>query len=527
MSAEFKSTSPPPFRRPSHRPTQDSVTTINADGSRYFLYPADARGWFMTARRLSAYVLIAVYLLVPWIPVKGHPAVFLDVAEGRFHFLGYTLAAQETWLLFFGVSGLGFALFFLTALYGRLWCGWACPQTVFLDHVYRRIERWIEGDAPARRALKAAPLTTGKFARLMLKHALYILASLGITHLFLAYFVSLPELWLFMHEAPGEHWSSFLFVFIAAGLLYFNFAWFREQLCIVICPYGRLQSALTDDHTLSIGYDTRRGEPRGKLHRATEFFRGGLPGPAVSPSATDQAGGISKPALQPAGLPAEALAKEGDCIDCNRCVQVCPTGIDIRHGLQLECIGCAACIDACDEVMAKVQRPAGLIRYDSLVGLGGGTTRWIRPRTLLYGVLLLVGVAVASLAFSTVKPANFLVYRMSGAAYFVGPDEVRDQFMVRIVNKRTAPATFTVSVEGLPAGIRQTGFAAPVTLAPLGELVNPLILLAERRNYRGPFKFTVKVTDAGQTFTLAREVEFIGPDARLLEEEDHEKGIKR
>ena len=487
MSAEFKSTSQPPFRRPTHRPTQDSVTTINADGSRYFLYPADARGWFMTARRLSAYGLIAVYLLLPWIPINGHPAVFLDVAEGRFHFLGYTLAAQETWLLFFGVSGLGFALFFLTALFGRVWCGWACPQTVFLDHVYRRIERWIEGDAPARRALKAAPLTAGKLSRLVLKHTLYALASLGITHLFLAYFVSLPELWLFMHEAPGEHWASFLFVFIAAGLLYFNFAWFREQLCIVICPYGRLQSALTDDHTLSIGYDTRRGEPRGKL-----------------------------------GTP-----DAGACVDCNRCVQVCPTGIDIRHGLQLECIGCAACIDACDEVMAKVQRPAGLIRYDSLVGLGGGVTNWIRPRTILYGILLLVGVAVASLAFSTVKPANFLVYRMSGAAYFVGPDEVRDQFMVRIVNKRTAPATFTVSVEGLPGGIRQTGFAAPVTLAPLAELVNPLILLAERRHYRGPFKFTVKVTDAGRTFTLAREVEFIGPDARLLEEEDHEKGIKR
>jgi cytochrome c oxidase accessory protein FixG len=466
-----------------HAPVRDSVTTISADGSRPFLYPADARGRFMTARRLAAYGLIAIYLLLPWIPVNGYPALFLDVAARRFHFLGLTLSAQDAWLMFFGVSGMGFALFFLTALFGRLWCGWACPQTVFLDFVYRRIERWLEGDAPARRALQAAPMSAGKFFRRVVKHALYVLVSLAITHLFLAYFVSIPELWHFMRSAPGEHWGAFLFVFIAAGILYFNFAWFREQLCIVICPYGRLQSALTDDHTLVIGYDGKRGEPRGKL-----------------------------------GTP-----DAGACLDCNRCVQVCPTGIDIRHGLQLECIGCAACIDACDEVMTKVKRPVGLIRYDSFAGFSGGLTRWLRPRTILYAVLMFVGAAVATYAFSTVRPMNFLVYRMSGAAYFVGHDEVRNQFMVRLVNKRTVPATFTLAVEGLPAKVRQTGFDAPVTIEPLGETISPLVLLIEREHYTGPFKFTVQVQDAGRAYTLAREVEFMGPDARLLREEEEER----
>lgn len=451
------------------------------------LFPADVRGRFSTARRLSAYALIAVYLLLPWIPVNGYPAVFLDVAGRRFHFFGFMLASQDVWLLFFGVSGLGFALFFLTALFGRLWCGWACPQTVFLDHVYRRIERWIDGDAPARRVLATAPMTLKKATRRVTKHALYIAASLVITHLFLAYFVSVPELWLYLHEAPGEHWGAFLFVFIAAGALYFNFAWFREQLCIVICPYGRLQSALSDDHTLAIGYDSQRGEPRGRL-----------------------------------GIP-----NAGACIDCNRCVQVCPTGIDIRHGLQMECIGCAACVDACDEVMTKVERPTGLIRYDSFTGLTGGITRWLRTRTVVYGILLLCGASAATFAFSTVKPISFLVYRMSGAAYFVGPNEVRDQFMVRLVNKRTSPTILTVTTDGLPAGVRQTGFGTPVTLAPLAESVSPLVLLIERKNYHGPFKFNVKVTDAVGQLTLEREVEFMGPDARLLEEEDHEKGIKR
>ncbi len=477
MSEEPKDPIAAPARRAAKRPIVDSVTTINTDGSRNFLYPADVRGWFTSARVISGYALIAIYLLLPWIPVNGYPAVFLDVAERRFHFFGYTLAAQDTWLLFFAVTGLGFGLFFITALFGRLWCGWACPQTVFLDHVYRRIERWLEGDAAARRALKNAPMTGGKFVRRVVKHGLYVIVSLAITHLFLAYYISIPQLWSFMREAPGEHWASFLFVFISAAVLYFNFAWFREQLCIVICPYGRLQSALTDDHTMVIGYDSKRGEPRGKV-----------------------------------GTP-----DAGACIDCNRCVQVCPTGIDIRHGLQLECVGCSACIDACDEIMEKVKRPKGLIRYDSFNGLNGKPTRWLRPRTILYGVLLLIGATVATISFLNVKPANFLVFRMSGAAYFVAPEDVRNQFMVRLVNKRPVPTDFKVTVTGLPAGVRQTGFTESLNVGPMGESVSPLVLAVDRKLYQGPFKFTVQVTDAAGSFQMSREVEFMGPDARLLQ----------
>jgi polyferredoxin len=545
MSAEPAKIPPPPpgpaLPAASARvaPSRDTVTTINADGSHRTLFPADVHGRFATGRRYSAWLLIAVYLLLPWIPVNGHPAVFLDVANRRFHLFGITLAAQDAWLLFFGVSGLGFALFFITALFGRVWCGWACPQTVFLDHVFRRIERWVDGDAPARRALAAAPFTAGKLLRRAAKHALYALVALVITHLFLAYFVSLPELWLFMHEAPGEHWTSFLFVFIAAGILYLNFAWFREQLCIVICPYGRLQSALTDDHTLVIGYDIRRGEPRGRLRtedrgRKTEDRERRTENGEQKTENREQAT-LAVPANPSPSSVLDHLSSDlrppssvlGDCVACDRCVQVCPTGIDIRQGLQLECIGCAACIDACDDVMMKVKRPVGLIRYDSLAGFGAGRTRWLRPRTIFYGILLLVGATVATLAFSTVKPASFMVFRMSGAAYFVDRDTVRNQFMVRLVNKRSVPAAFNVRPAGLPAAVRQSGFTAPVTVAPLAEQVSPLVLQINRKDYTGPFKFTVRVSDTGETYTLAREVEFLGPDARLLEEEDHDKGIKR
>ena len=458
------------------RPNRDSVTTIRDDGSRLFLHPADAHGRFTLARRWSGWLLIAIYLALPWIPVGGHPAVFLDIAARRFHLFGLTLAFQDAWLLFFGISGLGFSLFFVTALLGRVWCGWACPQTVFLEHVYRRIERWLEGDAIARRRLDAAPWTPLKFARRGLKQVLFFVVSAVIAHLFLAYYVSIPELWAMVRTAPGEHWSAFVFVFVFTAILYFNFAWFREQLCLIICPYGRLQSVLIDDHSLVIGYDEQRGEPRAK-----------------------------------AGTP-----DAGACVDCNRCVQVCPTGIDIRQGLQIECIGCAACIDACDTVMDKLHRPRGLVRYESQAGLTGTKTRWLRPRTLVYAVLMFIGASVATWAASTVRPAALSVTRLTGAPYYLDDSGVRNQFLVRLVNKTDAPARFILTLDSPGRTVRQTGFTETVEVAPLAEQVQPLILQVARADYTGRFTVTVQVTDEAGTFTLQREIEFTGPHPSLM-----------
>jgi cytochrome c oxidase accessory protein FixG len=457
---------------PSPHPERDAVTTIREDGSRRFLFPADSPGRFRRRREAAACLLIATYLLLPWIKVGGYPAVFLDVADRRFHLFGLTLAAQDLWLLFFLISGLGFSLFFVTALFGRLWCGWACPQTVFLDHVFRRVERWTDGDAVERRALEEAPWTAQKLARRVAKHAAYILLSAGVVHLLAAYFISLPALWAMMREDPARNWGAFVFVAAATGAIYFNFAWFREQLCIVICPYGRLQSALTDEHTLVIGYDAARGEPRG---------RQGVPG-------------------------------AGDCVACDRCVRVCPTGIDIRQGLQLECIGCAACIDACDDVMDRVSRPRGLVRYDSLAGLAGRGTRWIRPRTLVYAVLLLVGAAIAAWSLGGIHPASLTVNRMVGPPYYFDATTVRDQFLVRLVNKRAGELTLTVSARGLPAGARMLGFGTPVTLGPMAEEIRPLVIQMPLKQYAEPFAFEVAATDAAGSFELSRTMEFLGPD---------------
>jgi len=487
------------------RPTIDSVTTIGADGSRPFIYPADVKGRFASARKISALALIVFYLSLPWIQVGGFPAVFLDVAARRFHLFGLTFAAQDMWLSFFLITGLGFSLFFVTALFGRIWCGWACPQTVFLDHVYRRIERWIDGNAVARRKLAAAPWTGEKIAKRTLKHALYLLVSLLITHLFLAYYVSLKSVWEMVSTAPADHWSAFLFVAIATAILYFNFAWFREQLCIVICPYGRLQSAMIDDHSMVVGYDAGRGEPRGKGAK-----------PKSVQNAASAAGIVE---FVKTGSPAELEGKQGDCVDCARCVQVCPTGIDIRQGLQLECIGCTACIDACDEVMRRLKRPTGLIRYDSQAALGGARTRWLRPRVYLYSVMLAIGIGVASWALSTVKPANISVTRITGTPYVVTDEAVRNQFFVRILNKRAEPADFVVEVDS-STPLTRSGIDAPLTVPAIAEEIRPLVLVVSRSHYSGPFTITVTTRDAQGRFAQKREIEFLGPDPRLLNEED-------
>lgn len=461
-------------------PNLDTVTTIRADGSRLFLHPADTRGRFTTARRLSAFALIGFYLALPWVKIGGYPAMFLDVAERRFHFFGWILAAQDIWLLFFLLTGVGFSLFFITALLGRVWCGWACPHTVFLEHVYRRVERWIEGDAHQRRLLDAAPFEGEKVFKRIFKHVVFVLLSAAIMHLMLAYFVSIPQLWAMMRHSPSEHWGAFLFVAISTAALYFNFAWFREQLCIVICPYGRLQSALIDDHSMVIGYDSIRGEPRGKLN---------------TPGA-------------------------GHCIDCSRCVQVCPTGIDIRQGLQMECVGCTACIDACDDVMEKVKRPRGLIRYDSLNGFAGKATHWLRARTFVYFGLFLVGVGVSTWAISTIRPASLGITRMQGAPYYVDATYVRNQYMVRLVNKRNEPVTFNIALVQGPLGAEAKGFEQAITIGPLGEELRPFVVQVARKVYTGNARLQLRLTDAGGQCDLTKETEFLGPSPALLKEDE-------
>lgn len=457
-------------------PSLETVTTINEDGSRYFLHLSDVRGPFTRWRRLTALVLLVVYVALPWIRIGGYPAVFLDLANRRFHFFGFTLAAQDAWLLFFLITGLAFILFFVTSLFGRVWCGWTCPYTVFLEHLYRRIERWIDGDAAAQRKLEDAPWTLAKIYRRVFKHVIFILLSAALAHVFLSYFVSVPRLYEMMHRSPWENAKAFGTVAFLTASLYFAFSWFREQFCIILCPYGRFQSVMTDEHTMVIGYDEKRGEPRGK--------------------ASD--------------------SHAGHCIDCRRCVQVCPTGIDIRNGLQIECVGCAACIDACDEVMEKLQRPKGLVRYDSFMGLNGTPTRWLRPRTFIYTGFLLAGMAVFAWVSTEIKPLAANLVRMPGPPFYQMPGAVRNHFQLRVINKLHEPAHFRLELLNAPGGSSIVGAEAVREIPPLGEDLITVPIETPAANYEGSYPFRIRiVTRDGKLITTVGG-SFAGPHPRLV-----------
>lgn len=469
------------------QPNLDTVTTINEDGSRYMIHPADNKGKFTLYRRITAYVLIAIYVITPWIQIDGFPAVFLDIKSRKFHLFGLTLLTNDLWLLLFLITGLAFTLFVLSAVVGRVWCGWYCPYTVFLEHVYRRIERLILGDAQKRRKLDQAPSSGRKLLLRAATWASYILISFLLAHVFLSYFISLPELWKHILSGPLDHMGEFGFILAFTGVFSFMFGWFREQFCIILCPYGRFQSALTDDDTVTVAYDYKRGEPRGKKRKKSD---------------------TSKEPI-------------GDCVDCRRCVNVCPTGIDIRNGIQLECVACSGCIDACDDIMTKLGRPKGLIRYDSLNGIETGKKKIFRPRLLLYALFLLLGASVFSLAlYSKAKPFHASVLRMPGSNYTSAADGVRNMFNITITNKRHKPQSYTIDLIGSDEiHISQT---EEITIGPLEKISTTVRVFIEREDYTGAkdIKFSIKSKDGSE---VIRDARFTGPNQHLYKKQYHDK----
>lgn len=427
------------------RPDLDSLYCLNEDGSRNTIHTADVRGRFQTVKRRLWLFLVGLYLALPWIVINGKPAILIDVPKRSFYVLGMTFNAQDFYLFFFVLTGVGFGLYVVSALFGRVWCGYGCPHTVFLEGVYRRVERWFDGDAVRRKRLAERSWDFDKSWRRLGKWGTYLVISFVLAHTVLSYFMPAPEVWRAVTGPPAEHPAAFTFVLVFTVVVYLNFAWFREQLCIVLCPYGRLQGALYDRDTIQVGYDAGRGEPRGKYHEANT----------------------------------------GDCIDCQRCVAVCPTGIDIRNGTQMECIGCANCIDACDEVMDKVGSPRGLIRYDSQNGLEGEPGRFVRPRLFAYGALTMLGIAAATIGFMTRRPFEANLLRTAGQAFVrTESGDVRNTFNLHIVNKLPRTATFRVSgLEGLPEGTRLDIITPLVELESLeGEWV-PIVVTVPGDDY--------------------------------------------
>jgi cytochrome c oxidase accessory protein FixG len=461
--------------------------SLGRDGKHKRPYPADVAGRFARARKVVFWALIALWAALPWIPIGNHPAVFLDVDKRQFFLFGLTFNAQDMWLLFFMLSGVAFGLLYATAVLGRVWCGWACPQTVFLEGVFRPIERLINGPRNVAMRRAKGPFNGDRIWRAVATHAAYAVAALLVAHVFLAYFVSLPQVFAMVRTKPSAHPEAFAWMIVTTGVFYGNFAFFREQLCVIVCPYGRMQSVLIDDDSLVVGYDERRGEPRGKLSKASA--------PATSPTS-------------PTSAP---TATSGDCIECNRCVVVCPTGIDIREGLQLDCLACTACIDACDDVMDKVGRPRGLIRYDSLRGLRGEARRFLRPRLLVYTGFLVVGAVVATFAFRQREPFEANIVRLPGAPYTRDGGMIRNAFELHVVNKQSSASSFDLEAAGGPDLTFIIGMTH-VDIEPLGSRRIPVFVTMDQAHFEADRAFVIRVREgaAGDARVHTARAVFLG-----------------
>ena len=403
-------------------------------GRRAWIYPAAIKGRFQRYHRAVAAVLYTILFVTPWIQVGGHPAVQLDVAARRMFLLGSVYTPRDSIFLVLHLLGAAFTLFFITSLFGRMWCGYACPQTVFLEELIRPIERFWEGSRGKRMMADRKPLTGEVLARKVAKHASFAVVAVVLSMAMMSFFTGPVPLWTGQASA-----GAYMVTAAVAGALLFDFSWFREQFCNYLCPYARFQGALTDEHSFVIEYDVARGEPRMKGKESQR-----------------------------------AAAAAGGCIDCNKCVTVCPQGIDIRNGYQLECINCARCVDACTGVMNR-RGMDSLVKYTTVTQREGGQQKWLRPRTVAYMALLSTIATVLIVLSNGRQAVEATVNRLPGSLYQVDDDGwTRNTFMLSLTNNDVdAPMAVTVTVDGLPDAQL---VVPPIQVAPAGTANLPLVV---------------------------------------------------
>ncbi|MEZ4412123.1 MAG: cytochrome c oxidase accessory protein CcoG [Gemmatimonadales bacterium] len=455
------------------------LATLNEDGSRRWIRPKLSPGSFWRIRRVVAYGLMVVFFLIPYLRMNGKPLVLLDVPHRQFTLLGYTFLPTDTLLFMLLLMSIAISIFLLTALFGRVWCGWACPQTVYMEFLFRPIERLFEGGRSGSIGFDKAG---GVHLRRVAKNGVYLVLALFLAHTFLAYFVGIDQLVVWVRQSPLQHPTSFLIMAGTTALIFFDFAYFREQTCLVACPYGRLQSVLLDRQSLIVGYEPRRGEPR---------------------------------TLKVKGRPEGA----GDCIDCGACVLTCPTGIDIRDGLQMECIHCTQCADACDAIMDKVGKPRGLIHYTSQNTVEGLPSRFLRPRVVLYPLALAVAVGLLGFNLSTKADTDVTLLRGAGAPFTRQPNgSVVNQIRVKITNRDAAERTYRLEVSGV-AGASLIAPQNPVAV-PGDKTVETsiFVVVPEERFEDDRVPSTIRVTD-GADFTVEIPFELVGPERE--HDDDH------
>ena len=383
---------------------RDSIGTIDETGHRKFIFPKKPSGKLYEYRKIVSYFLLAILIANPFLKINGNQFMMFNVLERRFNIFGFPFWPQDFYLfVLFMILGVVFVILF-TVIFGRIFCGWVCPQTIFLEMVFRRIEYWIEGDRGAQIRLAKQDWNADKIRKKGLKWSIFLVISFFIANVFLAYLISSDELFKMIEDGPESHLSTLIALLIFTGVFYFVFVWFREQVCIIACPYGRLQGVLLDNKSINVAYDFVRGEKesgRAKLNKNED----------------------------------RAASGKGDCIDCHQCVHVCPTGIDIRNGTQLECVNCTACIDECDSIMETVGLPKGLIRYASEDEIEKKSKFQFTARMKGYTAVLviLIGVLTGLLFLRTDVEASIL--RLPGQLFQHKGDNISNVYTFKIINK--------------------------------------------------------------------------------------------
>lgn len=445
------------------------------------IYPRKVTGIYAFYRKLGVYLLLGMFYLTVWVTIDGDQAVLWDLPNRKFHVFGLIFWPQDLIYLAALLIVSAFLLFFITALAGRVWCGYACPQTVWTE-VFLWIERFVEGDRAKQMKLDAGGLTRQKLTKKIIKHFLWITLSLWTGFTFVGYFSDIRILFSSVLEFSLGPWETFWILFYGFAT-YGNAGWLREQICLHMCPYARFQSVMFDNDTMVISYDKARGEPRGSRRRSENPVELNL----------------------------------GSCIDCSLCVQVCPTGIDIRDGLQYECIGCSACIDVCDSVMDKMNYPRGLIRYTTENALQGKPSKILRPRIIIYFVILVA--ILAGVAFSLINkaPASFDVSRDRGVMFReVGVADIENIYQIRVINKSNIEQTYQLSVAGID-NVKIIKDTDVWTLAP-GEGENFVVLLRANKkdliekNTDITFNLLVQQENNDNVFSDQTKSRFLRPD---------------
>ncbi len=384
---------------------RDALATVQEDGKRNWVYPKKVSGYFYKYRTYLSWVLLAILFAGPFIQVNGRPYLLFNIFERKFIIFGAAFWPQDTHLLIFLLLILFVFVILFTVVFGRIFCGWFCPQTLFMEMVFRKIEYLIEGDANKQRQLNEGPWTTEKIAKKGGKLFIFALISLLIGHLVMAYLVGIDQVREIISQPPTANMAGFIGLIAFSGIFMFVFSWFREQACLVVCPYGRLQGVLLDNNSINVMYDYVRGEPRAPIRKHQE-----------------------------------SLEPKGDCVDCSLCVQVCPTGIDIRNGIQMECVNCTACIDACDEVMVKVDRPKGLIRYASENSIKQGFQKLVTGRVKGTVVVLVILIAAFVALIATRDDIKATITRFPGMTYQEREDgKVTNLYQITLINKTFDP----------------------------------------------------------------------------------------